>query len=50
MLFIYGVPIDDARPLALVLHTAQTAAYLLGGFVSWIVLHIVHREKTVKKL
>lgn len=50
MLFIYGVPIDDARPLALVLHTAQTAAYLLGGFVAWIVLHVVHREKTVEKL
>lgn len=45
MLFIYGVPVEDARPLALVLHTAQTAAYLLGGFVAWIVLHFYHRDK-----
>ncbi|MBO7247690.1 MAG: flippase-like domain-containing protein, partial [Bacteroidaceae bacterium] len=34
MLVIYGVPVEDAKPLALVLHTAQTVAYLLGGFVS----------------
>ena len=44
MLVIYGVPVEDAKPLALVLHTAQTVAYLLGGFVSWIALHYVHRK------
>ena len=41
MLLLYGVPESDAQPLALVLHTAQTFAYLIAGVVAWVMLHFV---------
>ena len=45
MLGLYGVPEQDAQTFALVLHTAQTATFILGGVVGWIVLHFLHRRQ-----
>lgn len=44
MLLIYGVPDRDAQTLALVLHTSQTACYLLAGAVAWVLLELIHKE------
>lgn len=38
MLVIYGVALADAQTFALVLHTAQTATYLICGALAWIAL------------
>lgn len=43
MLVLYGVALNDAKTFALVLHTAQTATYLLCGAIAWIALHLVRR-------
>ena len=43
MLVLYGVGQTDAQTFALVLHTAQTATYLLCGAIAWIVLHFIKR-------
>lgn len=44
MLLIYGVPDRDAQTLALVLHTSQTACYLLAGAIAWVLLELLHKE------
>ncbi len=44
MMVIYGVALADAQTFALVLHTAQTATYLLCGAIAWIVLHFVRHQ------
>lgn len=44
MLVLYGVELNDAKTFALVLHTAQTATYLLCGALAWIALHFVRRR------
>ena len=43
MLVLYGIGQTDAQTFALVLHTAQTATYLLCGAIAWIALHFVKR-------
>lgn len=50
MLLLYGVPESDAQPLALVLHTAQTFAYLIAGVVAWVMLHFVKNGESCKKV
>lgn len=44
MLVLYGVSHSDAQTFALVLHTAQTFAYLLFGAIAWIALHLIRRK------
>ena len=44
MLVLYGAGLNDAKTFALVLHTAQTATYLLCGVLAWIALHFVRRK------
>jgi len=50
MLGIYGVPESDAQPMSFVLHFCQTMIYLLCGFLAWVALKIIHREKSKKDL
>ena len=45
MLVLYGVSQYDAQTFALVLHTSQTATYLLCGAIAWIALHFVRRNQ-----
>lgn len=44
MLVLYGVSLTDAQTFALVLHTAQTATYLLAGALAWVALQMVKRS------
>lgn len=44
MLVLYGVSHTDAQTFALVLHTAQTFAYLIFGAIAWIALHLIRRR------
>lgn len=44
MLVLYGAGLNDAKTFALVLHTAQTATYLMCGALAWIALQLVRRR------
>ncbi len=44
MLGLYGVSVQSAQTFALVLHTAQTATFLLGGVAGWLILQFHHRK------
>lgn len=45
MLMIYGISANDAKTFALVLHSAQTATYLLSGALAWVTLAATSKRR-----